>query len=282
MTNQFLETTLFLHTVNLFPTINKFTMYSDRDTFFHSIETENNRLTIHVSNVEAENFRLIQKVADLEKALEKQKHFHRKYAEDVVISESIRHQDFKNEKLSLVEQNKSQVQTIRQLTKDLSFYKKAFEELVKEDETDSTCSNKRTTRTSASSSSPPARLSTSALKSIPSRFTSAVTSSQKNSSECNHKSSKVLTKIADGLLMENKKLKVNANSLNATIRILKTKNQKLENLKKKIDNKKLKFSQDADELEKLVNSTGKKNKTTFTPEILVKLGELSKYNADCN
>jgi len=50
--------------------------------------------------------------------------------------------------------------------------------------------------------------------------------------------------------------------------------------KKKIDNKKLKFSQDSDQLSKLIDSTKTKNKTTFNPEILAKLGELSEYKVE--
>lgn len=78
-------------------------------------------------------------------------------------------------------------------------------------------------------------------------------------------------------MVENKKLKSKIDGLNATIRSLKVKNQKLENFKKKIDNKKLKFCQDSNELALLVKSTEQTNEEIFTPEILAALGELSKY-----
>lgn len=81
--------------------------------------------------------------------------------------------------------------------------------------------------------------------------------------------------------MENKKLKIKVENLNETIKVLKAKNKKLETFKQKIDNKKLQFCQDADKFKNLVEVTEKKNKTTFTPEILAQLGELSVYKMSC-
>lgn len=58
------------------------------DTFFQSIESENNSLSEQVTDFEAEILRLNQENSVLEKALENQKKFHRKYAEDAVVSET--------------------------------------------------------------------------------------------------------------------------------------------------------------------------------------------------
>lgn len=242
------------------------TMDSNMDNFFQSLGAENDSLTVQVSSLEAEIFRLTQQFTDVEKALEKQKKFHRKYAEDVVVTEKLRIQDFKEEKRSLIEQNTLLIKENRQLTIDSTFYKKAYEELANEVEPASISqSNLRTASNSSFSASVPAATS----------VTDAV-----NSSKCSHKSSKVLSKISEKLLLENKKLKVKLENLNATIRILKSKNQKLENFKKKIDTKKMKFSQDSDELAKLVESTKTKNETTFNHEVLAKLGELSEYKVE--
>lgn len=250
-------------------------MESNIDNFFQSIEIENNSLTDHVTTIETENFRLNQQVVDLEKALEKQKKFHRKYAEDVVVTENLRIQDFKEEKRTLIDENKSLIKANRQLTKELTFYKKTFEEMTKADELSSNPpTNQRTpnkSRKSASAPSPPT-ITSRMTKSTATSMMNATDSSQTNAFERSHKSSKVLSQISEKLLAENKKLKGRTETLNATIKILKSKNQKLENFKKKIDHKKLKFAQDSDELAFLVNSTESKNKTTFTPEILVKLG----------
>lgn len=90
----------------------------------------------------------------------------------------------------------------------------------------------------------------------------------------------MLSQLSDKLIVENKKLKVKVEGLNATIKILKSKNVKLENFKKNIDNKKVKFSKDSDELALLVKSTETKNKTVFNPAVLAKLGELSVYNSE--
>jgi hypothetical protein len=65
-------------------------------------------------------------------------------------------------------------------------------------------------------------------------------------------------------------------NLSASILMLKNKNRKMENFKEKTINKKLKNSEEVEELEFLIKSTKMKNKDTFTPEVLSKLDELSK------
>lgn len=249
------------------------------NNFFQSIESENNSLLEQVTNFEAEIFLLTEENSKLEKALDKQKKLHRKYAEDLVVSENIRVQDFKEEKRALVEQNKLLLKETRQLTKDVSFYKKGFEELVKEDEAakrlNQTTAMNREQQIASAPYSPPARITR--TSSVATSTMKAIGSSTIYSSESKHKSSKVLSQISQKLLVENKKIKMKLDSLNKTIKILKSKNQKLEDFKKKIENKKLKFLQDSDELALLVKSTETTNGTTFTPEVLAKLGQLSKY-----
>lgn len=86
--------------------------------------------------------------------------------------------------------------------------------------------------------------------------------------------SKAMTKVSEQLFVENKKLKLKVKNLAATVRNLKTKNKQLENFKNKTLNKKLKFTEQVNELQRLVDSTKTKNKDTFSPEILAKLDQL--------
>lgn len=252
-------------------------MYSDTNNFFQSIETENSSLNELCSNLETEVTRLNIQVTDLEKALAKQKKFHRTFAEDVVTAENSRIADFKQEKRGLIEENKSLKKTNRQLSKDADFYKKAYDELTKEEEaTASAIPHRKSPKTPRLSAS--LLTSASALTSASTQPTSPATFRGTISiADCTHKSSKALSKISERLMLENKKLKSKIETLNVTIRMLKKKNQQLENFKKKVDNKKLKFSQDSDELALLIDSTEQTNEEVFTPEILAKLGELSRY-----
>lgn len=60
--------------------------------FHHDDEDE------HLMEIEAEKDNLVQNIVALEKSLEKQKEFHRKFADDVIVSESIRNEDFAKKK----------------------------------------------------------------------------------------------------------------------------------------------------------------------------------------
>lgn len=230
-------------------------MDSNANNFFTSIETENNSLQELVTNTENENLHLSKNVAELEKALEKQRKFHRKFAEDVVATEKIRIQDFNEKKRSWTERNKRLTQELRQITKDFTFYKSAYEELATE--VTPACSSqpeqKLSPRSSLSSSASP--LSVRSTKSTATSTMNDTRVLQSNSSECIHKSSKILSKISEKLLLDNKRLKMKLDNLGGIIRGLKAKNQRLENFKKRIENKKLKFSQETDELENIIEST---------------------------
>lgn len=251
-------------------------MDSDTNSFFQSIETENNSLRELNTNLETEVTHLNIQASDLEKALTKQKKFHRKFAEDAITAENSRVADFKQEKRGLIDDNKSLIKVNRQLSKDVDFYKKAHEELTKENETtDSAISYRKspkTTRLAASAST-----SASTQLTSPALLPRATLPGSISNADCKHKSSKVLSKISEKLMLENKKLKSKMETLNATIRVLKTKNQRLEDFKQKVDKKKLKFSQDADELALLIDSTEQTNEEVFTLKILAELGELSRY-----
>lgn len=171
------------------------------NNFFASIENENSNLQDHVTNIENENLHLSQQVNDLEKALEKQKKFHRKFAEDVIATEKIRTQDFNEEKRSLSERNKLLTQENRQLNKDVTFYKSAYDELS--NEVGSACTSephrKTTPHPSITSGANPEMKKSVNIMDVDGH-------SQSNSRTCTHKSSKVLSKICEKLLLDNKKL----------------------------------------------------------------------------
>lgn len=263
-----------------------------------------------LEELESENIYLVEQFTAVEKALVKEKTFHRKFVDEAVESEHIRMEDAKKEKRSLVEANKSHVKHIRQLTKDLSFYKQAYEEVSKEDDSTNTPLIKENRRLSKDLS-----FYQKAYEELSNNDESAHTSLVKENHQLtrdlsfyqkayedlmesahttsNHrtqrttrkstsdplpnanKSSKALSKVAEKLLIENKKLQSKMIKLQATNQLMKKKIQQLENFKNKMMNKKLKFSKEVDELELLVASTKMKNKDTFTPEVLAKLRQLS-------
>lgn len=233
-------------------------MDSNKNQFFKNIESENSILHDQVTSLESEVLCLKQQVSDLEKALDKQKKFHRKFVEEVDATERLRIQDFKEEKSALNNRIKSLVNEKRQLGIDGSFYKKSYEELIKEKES-MNHSNDRAAAKKKSSASVSAS-------------TISITNDIAGREE---RSSKVLSKLSEKLLAENKKLNVKVTGLNTTIRILKSKNVKLETLKKKMENKKSKYFQDSKELEILVKSTETNNGNVFNPAVLAKLGQLS-------
>lgn len=154
----------------------------------------------------------------------------------------------------------------RQLDKDLDFYKKAYQEMSMEEQKESTASKQRQPVNVIQPKTSAANINNSTASMAIVKL-----------SECQHKSSKMLAKMLEKFMMENKKLKLKAASLSSSVRILKTKCTQFENLKKKINNKKNKFVEDSTELVLLIDSSQRKNKDIFTSEILGKIGELSKY-----
>ncbi len=212
--------------------------------YLKNIESENSVLHEQVNSLDSEVFSLKQQVSELEKALEKQKKFHRKFVEEVDATERLRTQDFKEEKSGLNNRIKSLVNEKRQLSIDCTFYKKSYNELIKEKESIDRSNDRATART-------------------------------KSPAVVSERSSKVLSQLSEKILAENQKLKVKVEGLNRTIRILKSKNVKLENFKTKIENKKSKNFQDCQELARLVKSTETNNGSVFNPAVLAKLGQLS-------
>lgn len=245
-------------------------MDSSMDVSIQNMEIENIQLNDSLRDLEAENDHLMEQVNVLEKALEKEKKFHRKYADEVTVTEAVRNEDFRKEKRTLVEENKSLVKQNRQLKKDMEFYKKAHEELSKEDE--STVTNLSNAAKKMHGHPAPTSSSKSTRRSFTAESQTILNCSLQV--DCTHKSAKTLTKVNEKLFVENKKLKMKISNLSATIATLKKKVKQLENFRNKIDNKKTKFCQDTEELERLVASTQKKNKYTFNQETLLMLGRL--------
>lgn len=229
------------------------------DGEIEDLETENISLT---ERVELETQKLLEQVTGLEKPLNKQTKLHREFVDDVVETERIRLGDFNKERQEFIKENKSLVGQNRQLTKDVLFYKNAYEELAKQP-TEAEPTNKQLGKPVLAESQ---TLVQSTSKSTGSYF----------STDCNHKTSQVLTKINEKLFLENKKLKLKVNNLTETNRHLNKKTQQLENTQKKFNNEKLDTEGNIDELAKLVDSANVKNKHIFTPEVLAKLNELSK------
>jgi len=107
------------------------------------VENENTQLRDLLKDKEDENQRLFEKISFLEKALDKEKKFHRKFADEVAATEAIRIADFKKEKKSYVEEVKALRKRTAQLTKDVAFYKMAHEELAKNETATTSSSPKK-------------------------------------------------------------------------------------------------------------------------------------------
>lgn len=227
-------------------------MEPNMETVLEKIESENNQLHDSLKDMEAEKQHLYEKNILLEKALEKEKKFHRKFADEVSATEMIRIQDFKKEKGAYIEENKSLIKINRQLVKDVEFYKKAYEELAKDESTVPTSINSPTS------------------ESISERRTQSTSTSESQTA------SNRLPPSLKKMYEENKKLKSKISDINATVAALKRKNKQLENFRNKIEKKKSKFFRDSEELERLVDSSKKKNRDIFTPEVLAMIGNLAK------
>lgn len=243
-----------------------------------------------VTDFEIERGNLFQKVEALEKQLDRQKQFHRKFADDVIVSESIRNEDFAKEKRDLVEQNKELRKENRQFKKDVSFYKAAFEEVLKEDESAkqkkpdqirdksssleyiATTSIGLTVASVSASSFLPELESNVRVSSCAASQTDSVRSLRIKSKP---HSSRVVSKIAEQLLLENKKLKEKVASLNTTVGVLKRKNKQLDNFQTKVEKKEIDHSKEHLELEALVASTKKTNKDIFNTKALAELEQLA-------
>lgn len=213
--------------------------------------------------------------------------------DDLIATESILKLDFTKEKRLLVDQNKALQKDNRQLKKDVSFYKSAFEEVVKEDEPAAKKTSNRRQENDfeyapfeyCSPTTPPtpafAPTSSSTLESgslnqrVSSCAASQTDSVQSFRNNGKHHSSRVVSKIAEQLLVENKKLKAKVFSLNTTVGILKAKIKQLENFKSKVERKEMEHSKELRDLEFLVASTNETNKEIFNTDALAKLVQLA-------
>lgn len=233
-------------------------MESNVYTFLANVQKENDKLRNSLSDMEADNQNLNERIILLEKALEKEKKFHRRYADEVAATETIRIQDFKREKQSIVEENKALTRINRQLNKDVAFYKMAHAELANE--------SLPTTESCNHEPIEPPTMSTSETQTTLRR--AAIVHASKRQKD--------ITKINLSLFEENKKLQSKISDMNSRVSALNKKNKQLENFRNKMENKKAKFCTDAVELEQLIDSSKKRNKDTFTAKVLEMLENLAK------
>lgn len=197
-------------------------------------------MKVSLENLQTERRRLIERKAELEKAIDEEKKVHQKFVENVAVSQKIQDRIFEKERRLLSEKKKELMEQNRQLTKDLSFHKQAYEKLVN--------------------------------KEAPANIEASLPVS--SATVWNPTSSKFVIKIDERLMEENEKLKLKVSSLSATIRVLQMENERLENWKSKMNEKEAKVSQQSEELTRHVDSTRKTNKETFTPAVLERLRQL--------
>lgn len=200
-------------------------MNSSVDKFMSDMECENNQMHDSLREKEAENRYLLEKISLLEKALEKEKKFHRKYAEEVVDTEAIRIADFKKETQSYIVENKTLKKINSQLVKDVRFYKMAHEELANNESVVATAGN--------SPRKSPIQTTETESQTVVKRLRPSIGK---------HKSSKEAIKINLSLFEENKKLQSKISDIKSTVAVLTKKNKQLENFRNKIENKKLNFA----------------------------------------
>lgn len=211
--------------------------------------------------LEAEKHSLTQQIKQLENAFDKEKKFHRKFAEDVIHSEEVRNLDFEKERKELLEDNKRLVAENRQLTKDKCFYKTSYDSLMREDDSRNK-NHSYMTRSSSVSDSLSSNYSTAnESASLPSMY--------------QRKKSKMISKLSEKTFEENKKLKLRTTKLTRDNASLRLKVKQLENFKNKIQNKTFQHEADKNELQNLIESTKRTNGQIFNAEGLSKLGELS-------
>lgn len=230
------------------------------DIVLAEIEYDNNQLHDSLKEKEDETHILLEKIRMLENAIEKEKKFHRKYADEVTATETIRIADFKKEKQTYKEEIKTLTKTNRQLVKDVEFYKKLHEELVRNESFEREAGNNSLVKA-------PAQTYESESQTVP---------SHKRPNVSKQRSTKEVSKINLSLFNENKKLQSKVQDLNTTVAVWKKKNKQLENFRNKIETKKSKFCKDAEELERLVNASKTKNKDKYTVNVLDMLGDLAK------
>lgn len=141
----------------------------------------------------------------------------------------------------------------------MKFYKRAHEELT---------NAVQSTFVQSTATNCPEQIPSNTFESNPEQRTSGSSKHQKSSKE--------VVKINLTLYEENKKLQSKIKDITSTVSDLRKKIKQLENLRNKIDNKRNKFCQDSEELQRLVDTSRKKNRDTYTPEVLSMLGNLAK------
>lgn len=237
-------------------------MEPNMDVCMRNVERENEEMHESLRDLEADNQHLHNKIIMLEKALDKEKKFHRKFADDVTETEKVRNSQFKREKHEYVEENKSLRQNNKQLAKDVDFYKKAHEELAN--------AVQSTVVQSTATNCPVPSNTIESNPEVPEQASNYHRSSK------HQESSKKVIKNNAMLYEKNKKLESKIKDFRSIVSDLQKKNKQLENIRNKIDNKRSKFCEDSAELQRLVDLSRKKNRDTYTPEVLSMLGNLAK------
>lgn len=232
-----------------------------------------------IESLEAENGCLTQQINQLENALQKQKKFHRKFAEDVTEAEEMRIKDFTDEVKGLREENKRVMTENRVLATDKSFYQTAYDLLTRED--DKNISKERSNNSSQSMPKPSqlsynTRSSELGMSPLPSNRFSASDVCSPSKTQNRNKSLKEVSKLSEKWFESSKKIKLKAAKLTKANASMRLKIKQLEKFKNKIQNRKSQQEASLSELQTLFESTRSTNKQIFNLEVLIKLGQLSK------
>ncbi len=287
-------------------------MEPDINVFLENVENENDQLHASLEDLTTESRRLQYENDLLKHGLDKQKAFHRNFAEEVTATETLRSEEFNRAQQEHIETNRSLNNLNSKLLKEVEFYKSAMEEsthnqsmssilvdtlrskvtsLEKDLEKDINFHRKYVQEADANESvrkrdsqkekrelknenASFKKLNRTLLDDVGFYKKALESSSQGQTSQPLALSYSLPSKIINEkkLFEENKKLKLKITELTSIVASLKKKNKEQENLVKKIDNKRLKFEKDSEELKQLFQT----NKDTYTPEVLNMLLNLAK------
>lgn len=282
------------------------------NVFLQNVENENDQLHASLEDSTTESRRLQYENKLLKHELDKQKAFHRNFAEEVTATETLRSEEFNRAQQELIETNRSLNNLNSKLVKEVEFYKSAMEEsthdqsmssifvdtlrskitsLEKDLEKQNNFHRKYVQEADANESvrkrdlqkekrelknenASFKKLNRTLLDDVGFYKKALESSSQGLTSQSLALSYSLPSKIINEkkLFEENKKLKLKILELTSIVASLKKKNKEQESLVKKIDNKRLKFEKDSEELKQLVQT----NKDTYIPEVLNMLLNLAK------
>lgn len=237
-----------------------------------------------IESLEMEKSFLSQEVKDLKNALNKQKVFHRKFADDVMEAEEMRIKDFNNEVKGLQEENKRLRADNRELAKEKSFYQAAYNSIADEDDNDSTV---RSNNVNLSTSGPIRHPYSTRSSSTVSHPTTSQSSQSSINEDAIHPPSNIrnkktnnlkkVSKLSEKWFADCKKMKLKVTKLSSDNTRLKLTVKKLENFKNKIQNKKITQEAQKIELQSLSKATVRTNEQIFfNAGAMAKLSKFSK------